>query len=980
MQNCQTRPARPPQYALLFALFLLSILSSKAGTFNDLDRQFERPPRQAQIWVYWVWLADTTPAALTRDLEQMKAKGITGCILYNVQTGRGVNWWARTVVRKGKDYTTAPTDDYRNAYYTPIPTGPLPSWTPHWRDLVCYAAGEAGRLGIDFVVSDGLANTSGDISEQYGEQKLVWTTTPAHGPEAFDGTLPMPPIRQPKGDFPHPRWRGYHRDVAVLAVPDRPGFSAGDVINLSSKMDAAGHLHWSVPPGNWKIIRFVQAPTGAYNIWGYYTDSMSAQAMDKTWAVTVAPLLEQMTPDERHALKGIEDDSWEAGKATWTKLFPEEFQKRRGYDLVPYLPIIAGEKMSDADTRRRVLRDDALTISDLIADNHYGHLRKIAHDHGLIFYAEAAGPNFDQADLLKTSSRVDMAMAEFWMPSAHRPTMDSRFLLRNAANANHIYGNNITLCESFTSLGPEWEETPFTMKPVADQAFCDGLNKVCVHNFSQSPSLTARPGYVYCAGTHYDPGVTWWDQSPAFNTYLARCCFMLQQGKFVADALFYHGDNIGHGEQRKTILPTLGPGYDHDNCNSEVLLTRMGVRNGRIVLADGMTYRVLVLPDNEPMPLEDLKKIADLVEAGATVVGPPPTGMAGMILNPQEQQQFNALVSRLWGVSTTLNSQPESLNRNGPSAAQAAGKQIPLSLKKRTGMRASLGVGHVFQGQSARQVLRRMGVPPDFEVTGVSPEGTIDWIHRATDGLDIYYVASRWKRPENVDCSFRVSGKRPELWDPVTGQIRDATAFRQDDGRTIVPMQFGPCGSIFVVFRKPIGSGVSGTTVSNDLSWRVLKTISGPWTVHFDPKWGGPATVVFNDLVDWTNRPERGIKYYSGAAIYHKTFSLSLRPGDDGRAILDLGEVHELAVVRLNGRNLGVIWDKPARVDVTGAVRNGENDLEVTVVNLWPNRLKGDEALPKARRFTETNIHKFGEASPLLPSGWIGPVRLLVPM
>jgi hypothetical protein len=926
---------------LSLLLVLASIFPATAISAEDLDQQFRDPPREAQPWVYWVWTADTTPAALTRDLTEMKAKGITGCILYDVQTGRGVNWWARDVVRKGKDYGTAPTDDYRGAHYTDIPNGPLQSWSPRWRQLVCFAAGEAGRLGIDFVVSDGLANTSGPISEKYGEQKLAWSEVSVDGPQTFDGSLAEPPSIKAR------EW-GYHDDVAVLAVPDRDGFSVSDVINLTSKMDSMGHLHWDVPAGSWKILRFVQVPTGADNAWGYYNDSMSAEAMDETWKVTMAPLLAEMTPDERKAIKGIEDDSWEAGKISWTRLFPDEFQKRRGYDLIPYLPIIAGEKMSDSGTRQRILRDYALTISDLIAENHYAHLNKIANDNGLVFYSEAAGPNYDQADLLKTSSRVAMAMAEFWVPSAHRPTMDSRFLLRNAANANHIYGNNITMCESFTSLGPEWEDTPFTMKPVADQAFCDGLNKICVHNFSQSPSLTAKPGYVYVAGTHYEPGITWWDESPAFSTYLARCSMMLQQGKFVADALLYHGDNIGHGEQRKKIPPTLGEGYDHDNCNSEVLLTRASVQDGRIMLADGMSYRVLVLPDEQPMPLDDLKKIADLIEAGATVAGPPPTEMAGMILNPNDQEQFNTLVAKLWG---------------GLDGTKATRKEV--------------GAGQLFWGQTAREVLQGQSAPPDFEETGLSDDGTMDWIHRAGDGLDIYYVASRWENPENVDCTFRVGGKQPELWDPVTGEIRDATAFRQENGRTIVPLEFGPCGSMFVVFRKPISADVSGTAASNYPSLRLLETLSGPWTMNFDPKWGGLRRVVFDELVDWTTRPEEGIKYYSGAAVYHKTFNLKSHPESGDRLILDLGEIHELAVVRLNGRDLGVVWDKPSRVDITSAAKEGENDLEITVVNLWPNRLIGDEALPKRERYTETNVHKFTEASPLLPSGLIGPVSVL---
>lgn len=929
------------QFFLISVLASLAVGSAPAQSSDAVQAGFANPPHMARPWVYWVWTADTTPAALTRDLVEMKAKGIAGCILYDVQTGRGVNWWERTVVRNGNDYRTAPTDDFHGAHYAPIPGEPLQSWSPRWGQLVCFASGEAGRLGIDFVVANGLANTSGPISERYGEQKLDWSETSFKGSQTFNGTLPKPGSVKPR------EWR-FHRDVAVVAVPNRPAFSVDEVINLTSRMDSSGHLNWQAPPGDWRIFRFVQAPTGAANQWGFYNDSMSAEAMDETWKVTMEPLMAEMTPYERKALKGIEDDSWEAGKIGWTTLFPEEFQKRRGYDLIPYLPIIAGAKMSDADTRQRVERDYTLTISDLIAENHYADLNKLAIDNNLTFYSEAAGPNFDQADLLKTSSRVGLAMAEFWMPSAHRPTLDSRFLLRNAANANHVYGNNITMCESFTSLGPEWEEGPFDMKPVADQAFCDGLNKICVHNFSQSPSLTAKPGYVYVAGTHYEPGITWWDETPAFNRYLARCSFMLQQGKFVADALFYHGDNIGHGEQRKTVPPTLGEGYDHDNCNSEVLLTRTSAGGGRIELSDGMTYRVLALPNGQPMPLRDLEKIANLVEAGATIVGPPPTGLPGMDFNSSDKQQFDDLVSHLWG---------------GMDGSRVTQKQ--------------LGAGQLFWGPTVRQVLQANGVAPDFEETGLSDGGFIDWIHRGADGLDIYYVASRWEHPENVDCAFRVSGKQPELWNPVTGEIRDATAFRQQNGRTIVPLQFGPCGSIFVVFRRSIPANIAGTTTSNYPSLRQLQRLSGPWKVDFDPKWGGPASVVFDELVDWTARPEEGIRYYSGTAVYHKNFKLKHRPVEGEGLILDLGQVHEVAVVRLNGQDLGTVWVKPARVDITRAVRAGGNDLEVTVVNLWPNRLKGDESLPEEKRYTETNIRKFTEASPLLPSGLIGPVSVM---
>jgi hypothetical protein len=927
----------------LFSVLVSTVLIMAAGqaeSSENLESLLQTPPRQAQPWVFWVWTGEPPRAALTRDLEEMKAKGIAGCILYECQASRGHNWWDRTVVLTNKDYQPIPTSDYANPYYTPVPTGTYVTWSPHWRELARFAAREAGRLGLDFVICVGLAHTSGNIAEEYGEQTLVWTETAVGGHQTCDQTLPEPKLKAPNS---------YHRDVAVLAIPEQEGFSSDQVLDLTARVDANGHLRWEAPTGKWKILRFVQVPTGKRNEWGYFNDSMSAEAMDKQWEVTMAPLLKEMTAEERRGLQGIEDDSWEAGKTTWTKLFPQEFKQRRGYDLIPYLPILAGITMSDAETRARILRDYALTVSDLIVDHHYGRLNELAQANGLTLHSEAAGPNYDWADLLKTSSRVADAMGEFWMPSAHRPVMNSRFLLRNAASANHIYGKPITMCESFTTLGGEWEETPLSMKPVADQAFCDGLNKVCVHCFSQSPSLTVKPGYVYVAGTHYEPGITWWDETPAFNTYLTRCCALLQAGNFVADAIFYHGDNIGHGEQRKTLQPTLGEGYDHDNCNSEVLLTRMSVRNGRIVLPDGMSYRLLVLPDPQPMPLKDLEKVADLIEAGATVVGPPPTGMPGMRRRSDEQKEFDAVLHRLWG---------------GLDGANVTQKQI--------------GAGRLLRGQTARQVLQHAGVPPDFEAGHVSEAGTIDWIHRQTQDAEVYFVASRWEYPEKIIATFRVAGKQPELWDPVTGERRDATAFRQENGRTSVPLEFGPCGSIFVVFRRPLPTNTSGKATSNYPSRRLLTTLSGSWLVNFDPKWGGPGQVVFEQLMNWTNSPEPSIRYYSGRAVYHKKFNLPA-PLPQGQGFqLDLGEVREVASVRLNGRDLGVVWTKPARVDITGAVKAGENDLEISVVNLWPNRLIRDESLPKEQRLTDTNIHKFSPASPLLPSGLIGPVGVLV--
>ncbi len=859
----------------------------------ELSNSFLTPPQSAAPWVYWVWLGvDTTPAAMTYDLEQMKAKGIRGFILYGNQTGslpREIP--ARILTRKNNrfQYEFVNTGDYDDFHTTPLPFPPLPAWTPLWRERIRYVSREAARLDLEFCLTLGLAGTSAQIPEEYGNQELIWTETPITGERTFNGILPAAAPHQPPS--------GYRREVAVLAIPDAPNFSSTQVLDLTAKMDAAGYLNWKAPPGNWTILRFSQVATGARNQWGFFSDAMNPEALDKLWEVTMAPLLQEMSAEERNGLTGIEDDSWEGGEFTWTKNFPEEFRKRRGYNLMPYLPVLAGASMEDPIARQQVKRDYDLTISDLLADYHYGHLERLCKDHCLTLFAEAAGPNLHRADLLKTSSEVDEMMAEFWMPCFHRPSPASRYLSRNAACASHIYGRAINMDEAFTSLGPEWEESPFHMKPVADQAFCDGVNRICVHNFSHSPSLTARPGYVYVAGTHYEPRITWWEQAPAFNTYLARCSYLLQQGKFVADAIFYKGDNLGDGEPMKLIHPDLGQGYDYDCSNSDVLLRRMSVRDGRIVLPDGMSYRVLILPENQPVALNALQKLADLIKAGATVVGPPPARLAGLPTQPDETRQFKALISELWG--------------NNEKSSAIGKRQI--------------GLGYLVTGQSARTVLQDAGVPPDFEYSGASSAGEIRWIHRKMGGIDIYFVTSHWQPEEHLECTFRVSGRKPELWDPVTGAIREAAEFRQSGGRTTVPLQFDPCGSIFVVFRKPGHSGAARTrTIRTEL------TLPGPWTVSFDPNWGGPKNVTFDRLLDWTAHAEPGIKYYSGAAVYRTQFNLAGVPGKRTQLLLDLGELHEVASVRLNGRDLGVVWTKPARVDIADSVRPGSNDLEVT--------------------------------------------------
>nr|WP_165419973.1 glycosyl hydrolase [Edaphobacter modestus] len=921
--------------------------SHASGQASLLDRGFRTPPAAARPWVFWMWLrVKSNRTAITADLEAMHAKGIEGAILYDGGVGNEMQS-ATKMVLGDKGYVEQKTTDFPGAHFSEIPSGPMQSWQPESRELVRWAAQEAGRLGVKLVVTVGLASTSGDIPLEYSQQRLVWSETAVKGPVQFDEVLAEPKTVMRPNDkavrsmvaerFTVPDVAKYRHEIAVLAVPDRETFAEDDVIDLTNKVDASARLNWHAPTGAWKVMRFAYEPTGMRNAWGLYTDGMSSEALDKTWEATMGRSLSEMTAAERKGLYGVEDDSWEAGPTTWTKLLPAEFARLRGYDLVHWLPALTGKRMGDAGEAAAVRRDYYRTVADVIAENHYAHLGEIAKRNGLKFYSEAAGPNSGQLDPQLDISGVEIPMGEFWVPSPHRPTLDRRFLMRDTASAGHVYGKRLLGCESFTSVGPHWEDSFFEMKNTGDQGFADGCNLIVVHNYSQSPSVTAKPGYVYFAGTHYSRNTTWWDETPAFNAYLGRSAFLLQQGLFVADALYYRGDGIGQIEQRKTEPTLPAEGYDHDNINLDALLHRLTVSDGRLMLPDGMSYRMLVLPANVPMSPEALMKIAGMVRGGAIVVGPKPTGIAGRVLRAEVKREFDATVAELWS--------------------------------------DRIEDGKIFSGR-AEEALHALKLQPDFEYSGLSDRGTIDWIHRRAGKVDIYFVASKWDAEEKIAATFRVAGRQPELWDPVTGEIRDARSFTQADGRTTVPLEFGPRGSVFVVFRRPISTRVAGKSQSNYPELHKLQELKGSWQVAFDPKWGGPASVTFGSLVDWTKRPEWEIQHYSGAARYTKSFTLAAAPKSNSRIMLDLGEVHEVASVRLNGRDVGVVWTKPARIDITKFAHEGENMLEIKVVNLWPNRLIGDAGLSAEKRLTETNVHKFSEKTPLYPSGLDGPVVL----
>jgi hypothetical protein len=522
--------------------------------------------------------------------------------------------------------------------------------------------------------------------------------------------------------------------------------------------------------------------------------------------------------------------------------------------------------------------------------------------------------------------------------------------------------------EGFTTIGPHWQETLWdNLKPSFDKALCEGLNQLVWHAFCVSPKEQGLPGQSYFAGTHINPNVTWWGQSEAFLAYLNRCQFMARQGLFVADVLYYYGDLAPNFAGLKAMNPAgLPPGYDYDVASEYVLLNRVSVKAGRIVLPacpselgersrDNMSYGALVLPPHRTASLAVLRKLRELAAAGAILIGPRPDSSSGLLAWQKGDAETQELINHLWGNDS----------------------------KK----------GVVKYG-TAVDWLKSSGLAPDFEVAGgSSTNAPLDYIHRRDGETEIYFVANQQATTLQADCLFRVKGKAPELWDAVTGTIRPLPAYQgTEDGRTKVPLAFEPLQSWFVVFRVPPslrrtgqGSGV------NFQEMKPVQELKGPWEVTFDPAWfypdnGTGGKITFNDLSDWTARSEPAIKYYSGLATYRKTFSfppVSSFKNPVSNLFLSLGAVREMARVRLNGHDLGVVWCPPWNVQVpTGTLKEKENRLEIEVVNFWPNRLIGDGKLPLEQRRTRTNITKFyephGDANYTtpMPSGLLGPVRL----
>lgn len=963
----------------------------------DLAAKFAKPPDSAKPWVLWFWInGNVSKDGITKDLQAFKEVGVGGVLWMEVS---GEQW---------------------------PPAGAVKAYAPEWNDAFQWSIEECARLGLKFgmTLDFGYGCGGPHITPENSMQKLYWSETEVAGGQKICLTVPKPEVdkelvnlRLNPGEQLDAKVSEMiagvdsYRDVAVLAIPlpasakarayriPQLDIKAGlnnrvrerdkdkkplpfspeaatpleKVVDLTDQMGAGGKLVWDAPAGQWLILRVGHAsnyhmtrPCPAAAI-GLEADRLSKSGIEAHFNAFLKPIIEQAGEHVGKTWSVIHHDSWEAGWQNWAAAFPEEFQKRRGYNPRAWLPVLTGRVIGTPDQSERFLSDLCRTASDLVQDNFNRRLVELVHPYGLKFSHESYGGL--RVDYLPWAGIADIPMSEFWSRgNTLFPNLTGYAGGRKTATSiANLYGREIHAAEAFTS-DRGWRDHPFLIKALGDKAFAEGINRLVLHCSAHQPYENAIPGLSHRKwGDHFTRFNTWWFYSQPWMDYLARCQYLMQQGPSVSDVLFWPGEILPPmAEDYRNPLYKVPVGYNYDVCPTEIFL-RLKAENGRVVAPSGVSYAYLALPGVNRFSPALLAKVKELADAGARLVaGPQPVAAMGLAGYPESGRETARLGKELW----------------------ASGKLI-------TGKR----IGEVFAAD---------GLKPDFEGDGLA------YLHRRSGGSDIYFVANLTEQSFERLCMFRIADKRPELWNPETGEIRFLSLFDVKDGRTTVSLPFSPMQSWFVVFREKGSVGIQNSA-KNFPEWKTAMEIAGPWQVTFDPKWGGPAKpVTFDTLVDWSKHPDSAIRYYSGTAVYRTTFESKIQ-NSKSKISLDLGSVEVMARVRVNGKACGVAWKPPYAVDITAAARAGENAVEIDVVNLWINRMIGDEQLPEdakwlngetlaewpewmragqprpSGRYTFTTIKHYDAASQVslpprlitkdsqpFPSGLLGPVTLIL--
>jgi len=874
--------------------------------------------------------------------------------------------------------------------------------------IIRFAVDEAAKLDMEVGLNTASSWNAGGswITPEHAAKSVYQSKIKISGGKAANVKLPFPEISEKDAwgksrliKFGKDGKPVFYREITVLAVPIDPGkawLDTSRIVNVTRFFNPETEvLKWEAPVGEWEILRYVCSNSGENLVHpskysaGPIMDHFDADATEFHFGYIINRLESVLGDLRKSPLKSLYMASYEAKGLTWTTTLPSVFKEINGYDVDKFLPALFSKDVFSPELTAHFKADFQRTLSELMINNFYKKSREICNRHGLKNNSESGGPGLPLHNVpvepLKALGTLDIPRGEFWINHGrfNEKGIDILRVVKEVSAASHIYERGIVEEEAFTSF-QHWQEGPFEMKPSGDRAFCEGMNKVVVHGSTHNPAGTGFPGIVYHAGTHYNDKRVWWPKVKPFNEYLSRISFVLQEGNFVADVLYYYGDTIPNYGGHKNSRFTPGPGYEYEIVNTEIL-KKLTVKNNKLVLPGGAQFSILALEKEGEINPEVLLKLEELAEKGATIIGEKPERVAARKIRPGMKDVIN-LPDKLW------------TNYNGGDLQKGQAK--------------------VHAGAEPSAMLASLDVVPDL-IYADEDFYTLDYTHYSRGDLDFYFIRNTTGEWVSRDIGFRQQNKVPEIWDPVSGEVVPVSIYNHDDVHITVPVSLAPYGSTFVVFRdgnptpryeKVFGNqqhppllqyteeGVCfweegifelmGKDGSEVIRQNIgVKTVEGAWEVFFPEGWGAPKRVIFPKLISWTESAEEGIKYFSGIARYEKSFVYDIHSNALAapKIYLDLGDLSHVGEVWLNDQPLGITWAKPYRFDITEVIKPGENKLVVEIANTWSNRLTGDALT--GEKYTRTNITSTDVEKgyfirvpwaevPLIESGLFGPVTI----
>jgi len=964
---------------IVFCFYFFSSLSGQKDNRHFMQEGFQSPPSYARPHVYHWWLGGYVDTLrLKEEIQAMHKAGISGFTIFEIGSRDTVH------VKAGPEFLGEQS-----------------------LENIRVAVKEAEKLGMVVGLNTASSWNAGGkwIPPQHAAKSIYYSKQTTDGGKKIELKLGFPDIPQkdPWGkptliEFADNGKPAFYQEIAVLAIPVRKAstkLDTADIIDVTTFFDPKKELlTWNAPPGEWDIVRYVCSNSGenlilpSKNSVGPIVDHFDAEATEFHFLYIINKLQSVLGDLSSSALQSLYMASYEAKGFTWTTSLPAAFREIHGYDVVKFLPVIFDKEIFSTEVTAQFKADFQKVLSELMINNFYIKSKDICNAYGLKNNSEAGGPGLPlhnvPVDPIKAlGAGLDIPRGEFWINHSrfNDQGIDILRVVKEVSSASHIYGNGIVEMEAFTTF-QHWQEGPFEMKPIGDRAFAEGMNKVVVHGFTHNPEGTGFPGIVYHAGTHFNDKRVWWPMVKPFNEYLSRISFVLQEADFYADVLYYYGDTIPNFGGHKNSRFTVGPGYDYEIINTDILLELTVKDNKLINTRTGAEFKMLVLADEYGINADVLLKLNNLVKQGAVITGSRPHKL---------NNHHNRNLSELEGIIDDLWQDENSSNK-----------------RKRS----------IISDTKPAQLLAEMNVVPDINYVDKDFH-TIDYTHYAKDDVHFYFICNTTDGWVSRNIGFRQQNKGPELWDPVTGSIVTIPVYQQEGDYITMPITLAPYGSTFVVFSErdkvpdykrieasgsfpPMiqyeGQGFyfleegtyNATGEKQEVSFsdiKQVKNLDGPWEVFFPSRFGTPAKIIFPKLMSWTEHDDESIKYFSGIARYEKSFTFDGNTSLQGnqKYILDLGKFTNVGQVWINDQPLGISWCEPHSFDISSFLRPGPNKLVVEIANTWSNRLVGDAV--SGENYTSTNITSTDVINgfqikapwaevPLIDSGLFGPVTI----